>query len=85
METAKGCLDVPLMIGVGGALDVWSGERRRAPRAWQRLGLEWLYRLLSQPRRFKDVSRIPRFVGRVLAARAAIDLERFLRLRNERG
>ncbi|GAB3883499.1 hypothetical protein GCM10027612_15730 [Microbispora bryophytorum subsp. camponoti] len=35
--------------GVGGAFDVLSGHTRRAPRAWQRLGFEWLYRLLQEP------------------------------------
>ena len=44
-------LGVPLVMGVGGAIDVVAGVTRRAPRAWQRLGLEWLYRLLQEPRR----------------------------------
>ncbi|ETK34316.1 WecB/TagA/CpsF family glycosyltransferase [Microbispora sp. ATCC PTA-5024] len=35
--------------GVGGSFDVLSGRTRRAPRTWQRLGLEWLYRLLQEP------------------------------------
>jgi len=42
---------VPVTIGVGGALDVVAGDLRRAPQAWQRLGIEWLYRLLQEPRR----------------------------------
>jgi N-acetylglucosaminyldiphosphoundecaprenol N-acetyl-beta-D-mannosaminyltransferase len=37
--------------GVGGSFDVLGGVVRRAPLAWQRLGLEWLYRLLQEPRR----------------------------------
>jgi N-acetylglucosaminyldiphosphoundecaprenol N-acetyl-beta-D-mannosaminyltransferase len=44
-------IDVPLGIGVGGALDVLAGVTRRAPRIWQRLGLEWLYRLAQEPQR----------------------------------
>jgi N-acetylglucosaminyldiphosphoundecaprenol N-acetyl-beta-D-mannosaminyltransferase len=44
-------LGVPLVMGVGGAIDVVAGVTRRAPRSWQRLGLEWLYRLLQEPRR----------------------------------
>jgi N-acetylglucosaminyldiphosphoundecaprenol N-acetyl-beta-D-mannosaminyltransferase len=44
-------LGVPLVMGVGGAIDIVAGVRRRAPPAWQRLGLEWLYRLLQEPRR----------------------------------
>jgi N-acetylglucosaminyldiphosphoundecaprenol N-acetyl-beta-D-mannosaminyltransferase len=44
-------LGVPLLVGVGGAVDVLAGVTRRAPAAWQRLGLEWLYRMLQEPRR----------------------------------
>jgi N-acetylglucosaminyldiphosphoundecaprenol N-acetyl-beta-D-mannosaminyltransferase len=42
---------VPVTIGVGGAFDVVVGDLRRAPMVWQRAGLEWLYRLLQEPRR----------------------------------
>ncbi|HDL85560.1 MAG TPA: glycosyltransferase [Candidatus Acetothermia bacterium] len=63
-------LSVPLMIGVGGALDIFSGDRTRAPRVWQGLGLEWLYRLLIEPHRLRDAILIPRFMLRVLWARA---------------
>ena len=41
-----------VMIGVGGLLDVFAGDIPRAPESWQRLGLEWLYRLLREPMRF---------------------------------
>jgi N-acetylglucosaminyldiphosphoundecaprenol N-acetyl-beta-D-mannosaminyltransferase len=44
-------LGVPLVMGVGGAIDVVAGVTRRAPRFMQRLGLEWLFRLLQEPRR----------------------------------
>ncbi len=44
-------LDVPLMIGVGGAIDIVAGIHRRAPQLLQRLGLEWLFRLVQEPRR----------------------------------
>lgn len=44
-------LGVPFAMGVGGSIDVIAGLTRRAPRALQRLGLEWLYRLLQEPRR----------------------------------
>jgi N-acetylglucosaminyldiphosphoundecaprenol N-acetyl-beta-D-mannosaminyltransferase len=40
-----------VMIGVGAAFDYHAGSLRRAPAAWQRIGLEWLYRLLQEPRR----------------------------------
>lgn len=44
-------LDVPVCHGVGGAFDVMAGKVERAPRGWQRLGLEWLYRVKQEPRR----------------------------------
>lgn len=44
-------MDVPFVMGVGGAIDIVAGITRRAPRIWQRAGLEWLYRLLQEPRR----------------------------------
>ncbi len=48
---------VKLALGVGGTFDFLSGKVRRAPSAWRRLGLEWLWRLLRQPRRFKRIYR----------------------------
>jgi N-acetylglucosaminyldiphosphoundecaprenol N-acetyl-beta-D-mannosaminyltransferase len=44
-------LGAEFVMGVGGAVDVIAGLTRRAPVAWQRLGLEWLFRLLQEPRR----------------------------------
>jgi N-acetylglucosaminyldiphosphoundecaprenol N-acetyl-beta-D-mannosaminyltransferase len=44
-------LGVPLVMGVGGSIDVIAGLTTRAPALMQRLGLEWLYRLLQEPRR----------------------------------
>lgn len=44
-------LKVPVLHGVGGSFDVMAGITRRAPRLWQRMGLEWAYRLLQEPRR----------------------------------
>lgn len=44
-------MDVPVCHGVGGAFDVMAGKVKRAPRAWQKLGMEWLYRIVQEPRR----------------------------------
>jgi N-acetylglucosaminyldiphosphoundecaprenol N-acetyl-beta-D-mannosaminyltransferase len=44
-------LGASVQHGVGGSFDVLAGVTRRAPRAWQRLGMEWAYRLLQEPRR----------------------------------
>lgn len=49
-------------IGVGGAFDIFSGRVRRAPPIWQMSGLEWLYRLLSEPRRLRRQLALPQFV-----------------------
>jgi N-acetylglucosaminyldiphosphoundecaprenol N-acetyl-beta-D-mannosaminyltransferase len=47
-----GCtVGAPLLLGVGGSIDVVAGVTRRAPRWMQRAGLEWLYRLAQEPRR----------------------------------
>ena len=54
-----------VMLGVGAAFDFLSGRKRQAPRALQRLGLEWLYRLVHEPRRLwrRYLYRNPRFVA----------------------
>jgi len=53
-------------VGVGGSFDVISGKVERAPGVWQRLGLEWLYRLLSEPHRWRRQLALPKFVWLVL-------------------
>jgi N-acetylglucosaminyldiphosphoundecaprenol N-acetyl-beta-D-mannosaminyltransferase len=44
-------IKVPICHGVGGSFDVYAGKVKRAPLSWQRWGMEWLYRLLQEPRR----------------------------------
>ena len=41
-------------VGVGGSLDVVSGRLKRAPALWQKMGMEWLYRLIQEPKRFRQ-------------------------------
>jgi len=48
-------------VGVGGSFDVISGRVDRAPRIARRLGLEWLYRLVKEPRRWRRQLALPRF------------------------
>lgn len=60
------CLGVPVVIGVGGAFDFISGRVRRAPIWMRSRGLEWLYRLVQEPWRWRRMLRLPRFVGLVL-------------------
>ena len=64
---AKHILNPALMIGIGGSLDVWSGSVKRAPKIFQSLGLEWLYRTITQPSRFKRIfPALPLFLIKVL-------------------
>ena len=48
-----------LAIGLGGVLDVFAGNVERAPAAWQKLGLEWAYRLKQEPKRAGRKARLP--------------------------
>lgn len=61
-------LGVPVSMGVGGTLDVLSGRVKRAPVWMQRRGLEWIYRLASNPRKIGKCSTLPVFVVKVLTA-----------------
>lgn len=51
MARMRPLLDAPVLIGVGAAFDFHSGMVRQAPRWMQRSGLEWLFRLITEPRR----------------------------------
>ncbi len=53
-------------IGVGGSFDVMSGNVKRAPKIFCKLGLEWFYRLITQPTRIKRMMRLPKFALKVL-------------------
>ena len=58
------------LIGLGGSFDVWAGVVERAPKIYQKLGLEWLYRTLKEPKRFKRIFQtLPLFVLKVLKER----------------
>jgi N-acetylglucosaminyldiphosphoundecaprenol N-acetyl-beta-D-mannosaminyltransferase len=51
-----------LMVGLGGSLDVFAGVTERAPEFWQKLGLEWLYRLKKEPSRIGRMAKLPLFL-----------------------
>lgn len=58
------------LIGLGGSFDVWAGVVERAPKIYQKFGLEWLYRTLKEPKRFKRIfPTLPLFVLKVLKER----------------
>jgi len=78
-------LGVPVAMGVGGTLDVWAGRARRAPPWMQKLGLEWCYRLLREPRRLGRQLAIPHFMAVIYAREAAALADRLLGNRGGRG
>jgi N-acetylglucosaminyldiphosphoundecaprenol N-acetyl-beta-D-mannosaminyltransferase len=55
-----------VMIGIGGCIDIWAGTVKRAPKIWQKMRAEWLYRLLKQPSRWRRQLVLPQFVITVL-------------------
>jgi N-acetylglucosaminyldiphosphoundecaprenol N-acetyl-beta-D-mannosaminyltransferase len=59
-------IGVPVAIGIGGSLDHIVGKQKRAPQWMQRAGLEWFYRLLREPRRWRRQLALPQFVWHVV-------------------
>ncbi len=66
LHTHRAALGVPLMIGIGGALDVLSGEVKRTPSWTHRFGLEWAYRVGLDPKRWHRFPRLLEFTRLVL-------------------
>ena len=58
----RGQVSAPVFMGIGGTLDVVSGRVKRAPSFFQRTGTEWLYRLLSEPKRWRRQLALPKFL-----------------------
>ena len=56
-------------IGVGGSFDVLAGNIARAPERWRRFGVEWLYRLVREPKRLRRQLALPYFVWLALRER----------------
>lgn len=69
MQAHQNELHVKLMAGLGGTLDAFAGTVKRAPGWMIRLNLEWLYRLIKEPRRFKRMLRLPKYILAVIAER----------------
>ena len=66
ISSYKDKLNSRVCIGVGGTLDILSGRKRLAPDFFRRNGLEWLYRLIREPKRARRMLDLPRFMSRVL-------------------
>ena len=69
MARHQKALHVKLMAGLGGTLDSFAGTVKRAPRWMIRLNLEWLYRLIKEPKRFKRMLRLPKYLWAVVCKR----------------
>lgn len=58
-----------IWMGIGGSFDAFTGKVKRAPKIIQKLNLEWFYRLVTNPKRFKRYLAIPRFIKTVKKAK----------------
>ncbi|KXZ40510.1 N-acetylglucosaminyldiphosphoundecaprenol N-acetyl-beta-D-mannosaminyltransferase [Alkalithermobacter thermoalcaliphilus JW-YL-7 = DSM 7308] len=66
IQRYKNEIDAKIFMGVGGSVDVYAGKVKRAPKIYQNLGLEWLYRLIKEPWRYKRMMALPKFVIEVI-------------------
>lgn len=66
VENAHKIPTLHLSMGLGGSLDVWSGDVRRAPKIVQKAGAEWLYRVIIEPRRIRRLPYLGAFAIAVL-------------------
>ena len=58
----RDALKVKAAAGLGGSLDIWSGQLNRAPKFYIDHGLEWLYRMIQEPKRLKRLPALPIFL-----------------------
>ena len=65
MQRNASRLNVGIMVGAGGSLDVFAGVVERAPKFWCDHGLEWFYRLCKEPRRIGRMMKLPLFLVHV--------------------
>lgn len=66
MYNYKKELNAKVCMGIGGSFDVMSGRLKRAPEWMIKLNIEWLYRLVKQPTRYKRMMKLPLFILKVL-------------------
>ena len=62
----KDNLNAKVAMGLGGCLDVYAGNVKRAPDIYIKLGLEWFYRLMKEPKRFFRMLALPKFMIMVI-------------------
>ncbi|MGB9749977.1 MAG: WecB/TagA/CpsF family glycosyltransferase [Caldisericia bacterium] len=61
--------NISVCIGVGGTLDIWAGKKKRAPKFIQKIGLEWLYRMVIEPKRIFRIFKIFIFLYKLFIER----------------
>lgn len=59
-------LPIGVAMGVGRSFDYYSGQLKRAPLAWRKMGLEWLYSLIQEPKRWRRQLALPKFIWQVV-------------------
>lgn len=69
IDENKDALNCKVIIGNGGTVDILAGRMTRAPEIYQKLGLEWLYRLIKDPKRIKRQMVIPLFILTIIFSR----------------
>lgn len=65
-------LNTSLLIGAGGSLDVLADAVKRAPKMWQKLNIEWLYRVIKQPSRLPRIMVLPKFLIKVVTGKGMV-------------
>lgn len=69
IKATQHIIRAPVGIGVGGSFDVFSGRAKRAPKIVQRIRMEWLWRLILNPKKWAKAKTLPRFMALVLKSR----------------
>ncbi|OOB79412.1 MAG: N-acetylmannosaminyltransferase [Epulopiscium sp. Nuni2H_MBin003] len=64
--------NIKIVVGVGGSFDVMAGKVKRAPKMFRSLGLEWFYRLITQPTRAKRMLVLPKFLIKVIVKKVKL-------------
>ncbi|GGH76504.1 N-acetylglucosaminyldiphosphoundecaprenol N-acetyl-beta-D-mannosaminyltransferase [Pullulanibacillus pueri] len=69
IQNNRHVMEKGVFMGVGGSFDVLAGLVKRAPEIWQKLNLEWLYRLIKQPSRWRRMTVLPLYLLKAIKAR----------------
>lgn len=69
IRATQSIIQAPVSMGVGGSFDVFSGKAKRAPKVFQAMHLEWLWRLILNPKKIAKAKNLPKFAWMVLRAK----------------